>query len=246
VAFILGVFVALQAISEYMRLVGISRRYGLLLMLWTIAGMVIAAFAPVIWVAFLPFGYFMILTLIPIVSGRRQDISAQDALRDVAATLFGYIYIGLPMAFIVFVKTHESWGLEFLVIVAIAVAVSDVAGFVGGAAVRTPRLLDQISGNKTWSALAGNILGAAAGIALMWVAIPDEWTVAGVVALAFTIGIGCIWGDLTSAVLKRDFAVRGTGSLLFGFGGILERVDSLLLSVPLGYYALLLANQIAS
>jgi phosphatidate cytidylyltransferase len=245
-AFTLAIFVALQAISEYIRLVGITRRYGLLLMLWTLAGMVITAFAPAIWAAFLPFGFFMILTLIPIVSGRGEDVPAQDALRDVAATLFGYIYIGLPMAFIVFVKTHEAWGLEFLVIVAIAVAVSDVAGFVGGAAVRTPKLLNRISGNKTWSALAGNILGAAAGVALMWVAIPDAWTGAGVAALALTIGIGCIWGDLTSAVLKRDFAVRGTGSLLFGFGGILERVDSLLLSVPLGYYVLLLANQLAS
>jgi phosphatidate cytidylyltransferase len=243
-AFVLAVFVVLQGISEYSRLVGISRRYTLLLMLWSLAGMAIVAFAPG-WLPFLPFGFFLLLTLVPIVSGRGSDVSAQDALRDVAATLFGYIYIGLPMAFIAFVKSNEPWGLQFLVIVAVAVAVSDVAGFVGGIAVRTPRLVSRTSGGKTWSALAGNILGAAAGIALMWVAVPRTWTIAGVVALAFAIGIGCIWGDLTSAVLKRDFAVRGTGSLLFGFGGILERVDSLLLAVPLGFYALLLANQLA-
>jgi phosphatidate cytidylyltransferase len=245
VLFILGVFVVLQAIAEYIRLVGISRRYALLLMLWSLAGMLIVSFSPA-WLPFLPFGFFIVLTFVPIVSGRGTDVSAQDALRDVAATLFGYVYIGLPIAFIAFVKCSQPWGLQFLVIVAIAVAVSDVAGFVGGIAVRTPRLVSQTSGTKTWSALAGNLLGAAAGIALMWVAVPDSWTIAGVVALAVAIGVGCIWGDLTSAVLKRDFAVRGTGSLLFGFGGILERVDSLLLAVPLGFYALLLANQIAS
>jgi phosphatidate cytidylyltransferase len=244
-AFVLGVFVVLQAVSEYVRLVGTSRRYALLLMLWSLAGMLITAVAPA-WLAFLPFGFFLLLTLVPVIAGRGSDVSAQNALRDVAATLFGYVYIGLPMAFIAFVKSNEVWGLQFLVIVAIAVAVSDVAGFVGGVAVRTPRLVSETSGNKTWSALAGNLLGAVAGIALMWVAVPTTWTIAGVAALAVAIAIGCVWGDLTSAVLKRDFAVRHTGSLLFGFGGILERVDSLLLAVPLGYYALLLANQLAS
>ena len=45
-------------------------------------------------------------------------------------------------------------------------------------------------------------------------------------------------------LLKRDFAVKDTGSLLFGFGGLLERVDSLLFAAPLGYFAILIADRL--
>jgi phosphatidate cytidylyltransferase len=239
-AFALAVFVTLQAVSEYVRLVGISRRYALLLMLWSVFGLVIGAVARSYFL-FLPFGFFIVVTLIPILSGQ-----VEGAARQVAGTLFGYAYIGLPMGFLAFVKTGQPWGVEFLLIVGIAVALSDVTAFTFGSAVRTRTLTARVSGGKTWSATLGNLAGAGIAVALLLVAVPDTWTTAGVIALACAIALGCIWGDLTGGFLKRDFAVKDTGSLLFGFGGILERVDSLLFALPLGYYALLLANSLAS
>jgi phosphatidate cytidylyltransferase len=237
VLFVLAVFVTLQAVSEYVRLVGISRRYALLLMLWSVIGLLVAAEARDFFL-FLPFGFFVVLTLVPILSGQ-----VEGAARQVAATLFGYVYIGLPMAYLALVKTGEPWGLEFLLVVAVAVGLSDVTAFALGSAVRTPKLATGVSGGKTWSATLGNLAGAVIGIALMAVAFPPEWSLTGVVALAVATGVGSVWGDLTGGFLKRDFAVKDAGSLAFGFGGLLERVDSLLFAAPLGYYALVLADR---
>jgi phosphatidate cytidylyltransferase len=238
VLFLLAVFVTVQAISEYVRLVGISRRYALLLMPWSVLGLVVASQARDYFLLLL-FGFFVVLTLVPVLSGQ-----VEGAVRDVAGTLFGYVYIGLPLAFLALVETGQPWGLEFLLVVAVAVALSDVTAFAFGAAVRTPKLAAGFSGVKTWSATIGNFVGAGVGVALMAVAFPPQWTLAGEIALAVAAGFGAVWGDLTGGVLKRDFAVKDTGSLAFGFGGLLERVDSLLFAAPLGYYALILANRL--
>jgi phosphatidate cytidylyltransferase len=240
VLFVPAVFVTLQAISEYVRLVGLGRRYGLLLMVWALIGLIVGSVARDFFVL-LPFGFFIVLTLIPVASGQ-----VEGAARQVAAALFGYVYVGLPMAFLAWVKTGQPWGTEFLLLLAAGVGLSDVAGFAAGTALHTPRLPALAGGGKTWSATAGNLLGAAAGVAALTVAVPIDWDLADVVALAAATGLGSVWGDLTGALLKRDFAVKDTGSLLFGFGGLLERVDSLLFAAPLGYLAILLADRLAS
>jgi phosphatidate cytidylyltransferase len=240
VLFLPAVFVTLQAISEYVRLVGLSRRYALLLMVFSLVGLVVAALARDFFVV-LPFGFFIVLTLIPVASGQ-----VEGAARQVAATLFGYVYVGLPMAFLAWVKTGQPWGTQFLLLVAAGVGLSDVTAFAAGIAVRSPRLPARAGGGKTWSATAGNLLGAAAGVAALAVVVADGWNGVQLAALAVATGLGSVWGDLTGAFLKRDFAVKDTGSLLFGFGGLLERVDSLLFAAPLGYYALLLAERLAA
>lgn len=80
----------------------------------------------------------------------------------------------------------------------------------------------------------------------MWIAVPEQWTGAGLVAMTLVIAIGAVWGDLTESFVKRDFAVKDAGTLLPGFGGILDRIDSFLLALPLAYYALLAADNLAN
>ena len=83
-------------------------------------------------------------------------------------------------------------------------------------------------------------------MALLAVAIPDEWTAAGVVALVLMIAVGSVWGDVTDSLVKRAFQVERGSQVMFGFGAILDRVDSLLLALPLSYYALILVNDLTS
>lgn len=239
VVFALAAFIAVQGLAEYAALTGLERRYAVVLVGWTLVGLVVASLARSYFL-FLPLALFMVLTLVPILSGQ-----VEGAHRQVTASLFGYLYVGLPMAYLVFIKSQEVWGRQFLLVVGLAVALSDVLAFVVGSVVGGPKLAPAVSPGKTWAGAGGNLLGAAAGVAVLGVAIPSVWTAAGVAVLVVVVGLGALWGDLTESFVKRDFAVKDAGTLLPGFGGILDRVDSFLLALPLGYYGLIVANRLA-
>jgi phosphatidate cytidylyltransferase len=238
VSFLLATYVVLQGSSEIARIAGIQRRYALLLMLFGEVGLLVAAFAGS-YVVFLPFGFLILLTLVPILSGELAD-----AHRQVANTLFAYVYIGLPMAYIVFVKSAEPLGLNFLVVVTVAVAVSDIGSWVVRQALKGPKLLQEIAPGKTWSGVLGNLLGAAAAVALLWVAVPKSWSIGVVVVLVVVTALGSLWGDLTDSFIKRAFPTTATSTMVIGYGGVLDRIDSLLMAFPLSYFAVVAANRI--
>lgn len=239
VVFALAAFIAVQGMREYADVTRLERRYVLVLVGWSLVGLLIAALARRFFL-FLPLGFFFVVTLVPILTGE-----VRDAHRQVSGALLGYLYIGLPMAYLVFIKAAEAWGLQFLLLVGLAVALSDVGAYVAGSVFKGPKLAPTVSPNKTWSGAVGNLAGAGLGIAVLAVAIPDEWTVLSVAVLVATIAIGAVWGDLVESFVKRNFAVKDAGTMLPGFGGMLDRVDSLLLALPLAYYALLTANNLA-
>jgi len=231
--FLLAAFVAMQGAAEYGRLVGLHRRYAWLLCLWILVGLLVAALARNLFL-FLPLGFFLLLTLVPIITGE-----VDDAVRQLAGTLYGYLYIGLPMAYLVYIKAAEPWGREFLLVTGLAVALADVCAFIVGSVFKGPKLAPKVSPNKTWSGVLGSLLGACLGIALLSRLIPDSWTLLRLAILVTVLVVLAVWGDLAESVLKRSFATKDAGTLLPGFGGILDRVDSLLFVLPLGYYTLL-------
>jgi phosphatidate cytidylyltransferase len=238
VAFLLATFVVVQGSSEFVRIAGIDRRYAYLLILWGEVGLLVAALARDFF-GFLPFGFFILLTLVPILSGQ-----VQDAHRQVADTLVGYVFVGLPMAYIVFVNSAEPWGLNFLVIVTVSVAVADIAAYAVGAAVRGTKLVPRVDPSKTWGAVLGGLVGAAVGVGLLWVAVPDEWSIAAVVVLVLVVAVGSVWGDLTESFIRTAFRTEVRSTLLLGYGGVLDRVDSLLMAFPLCYYAIILTGKL--
>jgi phosphatidate cytidylyltransferase len=238
VALLLATFVVLQGLSEFVRVAAIERPYAYLLLLWGQIGLLVAALARDFF-GFLPFGFFILLTLVPILSGR-----VQDGHRQVADTLVGYVFVGLPMAYIVYVKSAETWGLNFLVIVTVSVAVADIAAYAAGAALRGPKLVPRVDPSKTWGGVLGSLIGAAVGVALLWPVVPDEWSVAGVVVLVLVLAVGSVWGDLTENFIRTAFRTEARSTLLLGYGGVLGRVASLLMAFPLCYYALILVDKL--
>jgi len=238
VAFLLATFVVVQGCSEFVRIAGIGRRYAYLLILWGEAGLLVAALARDFFL-FLPFGFFILLTLVPILSGQ-----ITDAHRQVADTLVGYVFVALPMAYIVLVKTVDPLGLRFLLIVTVSVALSDIAAYATGSALRGRKLVPRVDPTKTWGGVLGNLVGAAVGILWMWVAVPSEWSVAAVVVLAVVIAFGSVWADLTGSFIQRAFRTEVRSTVILGYGGVLSRVDSLLMAFPLSYYALILVEKV--
>jgi phosphatidate cytidylyltransferase len=236
VGFLIVGFMIVQGLAEYSRLIGLRRRYS-----WLLLGSGVATFAftGTLTQFFLlaPLAFFVVVTAFPIVTG---DIT--DAHHQVTGSLFGYIYIPFMLSYLAFIKVLELDGVEILVLTGIAVALSDIVAFTVGSLIGGPKLAPMISPNKTWAGAAGNVVGAYAGWLLMWFAIPGDWSLTTRLAVPAITAVAALYGDLTQSFVKRDFGVKDAGDLLPGFGGLLDRIDSFLVGLPLSYYAIVISQ----
>lgn len=126
----------------------------------------------------------------------------------------------------------RSW-LLFAILVTFATDTG--AFFVGRHFGRTP-MAPVISPGKTWEGAAGGLICAVVASLLMdglfYLAIPG-WQV---VVVGATVGVLAQWGDLLESKLKRISRVKDAGSIIPGHGGIMDRLDSIVFSVPAVYY----------
>ena len=201
------------------------------------------------------------LLVVMVAEVRKEEIS--EALASISGTFFGVFYVGWLLSHAIplrnFDRVVESkWGVEaaaslhphsgaFLVVFAVATVVAcDAGAYFAGRAFGKHKLAPTISPGKTFEGALG---GIAAGTAMailckalfgwLWpplvTALP--WSI--VVPVGILLSIAGIIGDLVESLLKRDAEVKDAGALLPGMGGVLDRLDSALLALPLMYYLLL-------
>ena len=122
-----------------------------------------------------------------------------------------------------------------------AVAIADTAAYaVGSVAGRRP-LAPRISPNKTWEGVLAGLVAAGVFGALVVADLgPRPGAVLGA-GIAVAVATAGVLGDLAESLVKRDLGVKDLGRVLPGHGGILDRVDALLLALPVGYHLLRLA-----
>lgn len=147
--------------------------------------------------------------------------------------LYGLMLVVLPLVLCERIVDETSGSMFFAI--GLAVALSDVIAFVLGSTLGRRRCAPSLSPGKTYVGLLGNFVGAFVGFALAAVAGISPWSV---LWLAPVIGAGAIVGDLMVSLLKRSRGVKDAGSWLPGFGGLLDRIDSLLVAAPLTYAAI--------
>lgn len=128
-------------------------------------------------------------------------------------------------------------GIALFAALAVACAGSDVGAFIVGRSIGGAKLAPAISPNKTRAGVAGNVIGAAIALVPFLPALVPWYGVGFVGALVPIVAAGSLWGDLLESAVKREAGVKDAGSWLPGFGGILDRVDSLLITVALAYWA---------
>lgn len=152
-----------------------------------------------------------------------------------ALTVLGVVWIALPFAHAVLLRELPEHGAGLLVDVLVATFVADTAAYAGGRMFGRRRLAPALSPNKTVEGLLFGLLGGTlgfwfAGLYQDWLTGVDALVLGACVALVAPIG------DLFESMVKRDLDVKDTGSAFGPHGGMLDRVDAVLFTVPAAYY----------
>lgn len=171
-------------------------------------------------------------------------------LPDTAYSTFALIYTGLSLTTIPLISAQEH-GASLLVFLFFVVWVGDIVALYVGKSLGRRKLAPSISPNKTWEGSAGSVAGSlliTLGLIFFaqslsrhgfdWLAYPGSvfhW-----LGLAVLLNVAAQVGDLIESAIKRGAGVKDSGSLLPGHGGILDRIDALLLAAPVLWYTILL------
>jgi phosphatidate cytidylyltransferase len=229
-AVIVGVtLVAVFAFKEFGRATGLYRD-------WWMTGAVHAALlatAVAAWAdrwALLqaaPLHGMLLVAAVPVVRNR-----VEGQLQAVSLAVVGLVFVGWTLMHLAFL-TNAPGAYGYLAFVVFAVEVCDISAYCFGKLLGRRPLRSAVSPKKTWGGALGALLVA---MSLPWVlgfSFPPSFDWRAKVLAGLIVGVGGQIGDLSISVFKRDLGIKDMGATIPGHGGILDRVDSLLVVAPL-------------
>jgi phosphatidate cytidylyltransferase len=176
----------------------------------------------------------------------------ERVLLDASASIFGLLYVGLALVTIPLIWAQEHGPSLLLLLFCVVWAGDTVALYVGRSLGRR-KLAPKLSPGKTWEGSIASVGGSLMVTVLL--VLLGQWMVrhnlAGLayeggwahwLVLAVVLNIAAQVGDLVESALKRGAKVKDSGSLLPGHGGVLDRIDALLLAAPVLWYAQLVQS----
>ena len=152
------------------------------------------------------------------------------------ATTFSLLYLPFLGGFLILLA-RPSTGFERVMTFVVLVSCNDTFGYIVGVLIGKHPLAPKISPKKSWEGLVGSLVFTITGGILAFTYIMDmHWWIGAVVGLMIVFTATC--GDLIESAMKRDLELKDMGSLLPGHGGMLDRLDSVLISAPALWLAL--------
>lgn len=157
------------------------------------------------------------------------------------ATTLALIYLPFLAGFLILLGNADQ-GLEQVMTFVVLVGCNDTFGYLVGVLIGKHPMAPKISPKKSWEGLAGSVIFTVIGGSLMFDLVLDtKWWIGAFVGLVMVFTATS--GDLIESAMKRDLQLKDMGSLLPGHGGILDRLDSVLLSAPALWLALELVQR---
>ena len=188
---------------------------------------------PVLFVSM--FGMFVVVLF---ARGRQPDLSPIP--KQFTAMFFGVFFIAICGAHIIMLTrlpdgaTTSRAGWVFLVL--FCNFGSDTGGYFFGKLIGGPKLYPSVSPNKTWAGYVGCTVGATAGAFLIQYATLPLLTTTDCIVIGFLVATLGQLGDFFESLLKRAHNVKDAGSILPGHGGLLDRIDAMLVTGPVLFY----------
>ncbi|WP_337647547.1 phosphatidate cytidylyltransferase [Bifidobacterium pullorum] len=157
-------------------------------------------------------------------------------LSHVAVSLFTVLYIPLLAGCLIIPLTFGGHPVAHAIMLVFLPALSDTGGLFAGAWLGKHKLSPRISPKKSVEGLVGSMLFAMVGAFAVFACTYDgaTWATRWWVPIVMGVMVGLVgtFGDLCASMLKRDIGIKDMGHLLKGHGGVMDRVDSILISAP--------------
>ncbi len=155
---------------------------------------------------------------------------------NIAVTVMGVLMIGL-LGGVSGLILRVPNGLGIFVSAILVTAAYDIFGYFVGAKHGQRPLAPDISPNKTVEGLAGGMVGAIIAAILIGVVSVKPWTSTTLaLSLGVVVAIMAPLGDLTESMIKRDLGLKDMGTILPGHGGVLDRIDAMIFSIPAVFF----------
>ncbi len=161
--------------------------------------------------------------------------------RKIALSAFCIVYLSLPLS-ILFLLRGQTYGVFNIWFLTWIVVMSDTVAFFFGRSMGKHKVKWKISPSKTWEGYIGGLLGTVALTFVFYelfsrVAAAPHYGFMKLLVLSVVFYLLGVLGDLAESLLKRSQAVKDTGNLIPGHGGVLDRIDSMLFALPAFYLA---------
>ncbi len=239
-------FVLISAVSLSLAVVEIHRallRKGMHAQVKTIVAgtlvSVLGAYAMFRWNLGLPPTTFAVICVCGTVVAclvARLLLAREGFIRDIAASALIIAYIPLMGVFIPLMMA-EPGGTRRIIAVMACVVASDTGAYAVGSLLGKHKMAPHISPSKTWEGLAGSIVTSALiGMAAALWCLGASWELG--LVLGLCIAPAATLGDLVESLIKRDAGLKDMSNLLPGHGGFMDRLDSMLVAMPMGWLVL--------
>jgi len=143
---------------------------------------------------------------------------------------FGVVYIAAPCLALSWIRAMPN-PISWTILLFAVVWSADICAFLAGNALKGPKLWPRYSPNKTWAGFAGGLLGAMGAAMLTAELSTAKLSLLAAALIGLAGGLATMAGDLLESILKRRFGVKDSGDLIPGHGGLLDRVDGLMVAV---------------
>ena len=167
------------------------------------------------------------------VLGWRLPGGARGYVRDVTASIFALIYLPVMATFVALMLAQRDGAHRALLFVILAVC-SDTGAYFAGILFGRHLMAPAISPKKTWEGLGGSVIAclAAGALGITFLLHGQVWS--GLVLGAAAVAAATL-GDLVESMIKRDLDTKDMSSILPGHGGVLDRIDAMLIVAPVAW-----------